>query len=84
MSRGAGTSSPHALASDTTAPSPTPSTPTVTVPLAAAQASPAPFPYEKVVEIESDEDSAKGSVSKRLRPTAVTASHSSTIGRPTV
>jgi len=63
-------------------PSPTPSTPTVAVPLPAAQASPAPFPYEKVVEIESDEDSAEGSVSKRLRPTMVTTSHSSTVGRP--
>ena len=34
------------------------------------------------MEIESDEDSAEGPVSKRLRPTKVTSSHSSTVGRP--
>jgi len=43
MSGGAGTSSPHALASATAAPLPTPSIPAVAVPLAAAQSSPAPF-----------------------------------------
>jgi len=32
------------------------------------------------VEIESDEDSAEGPISKRLRPTTVTTSHSSTVG----
>jgi len=64
------------------APSPTPSIPAVAVPLAATQASPAPFPYEsKVVEIESNEDSAEGPISKRLRPTMTTTSHSSTTNR---
>jgi len=84
VSGGASTSTPRALASATAAPSPTPSTPAVAIPLAAAQTSPAPFPYErKVVEIKSDEESAEGSVLKRLRPTMTTTSHSSTIGRPT-
>jgi len=78
---GAGTSSLHALAFATVAPSPTPSTPIVVVPLAAAQASLALFPYEKVVEIESDEDSTEGPIFKRLRSTTATTSHSSTVGR---
>ena len=61
MTGGAGTSSPHALAFATVAPSPTASIPAVAVPFAAGQSSPAPFPYEsKVVEIESDENSAEG------------------------
>jgi len=67
MSGGAGTSSSHALASATAAPSSTPSIHAVAVPLVVAQSSPAPFPYEsKVVEIESDENSAEGPISKRL------------------
>ena len=79
-----GTSAPHALVSATVAPSPIPFTPIVAVPLAAAQASPTPPPCERrVVEIESDEDSAKGPVFKRLKPTTPTASHSSTAGHPT-
>jgi len=83
MSRGAGTSSAHALASATVAPSPTPSIHVVVVPLAAAQSSPAPFPYEsRVVEINSDENSTEGPISKRLRPTPAGASHSSSTGRP--
>jgi len=82
MFGGAGTSSPHALASATVAPSPTPSIPAVAIPLAAAQSSPTPFPYEsKVVEIELDENSVEGPLSKRLRPTPAMASHSSSIGR---
>jgi len=82
MSGGAGTSSPHALASATAAPSPTPSIPAVAIPLAAAQSSPAPFPYEsKVVEIELDENSVEAPISKRLRPTPAMASHSSSTGR---
>ena len=80
ISGGAGTSSPHALAFATVATSPTSSTPAVAVPFTAAQASPTPFSCEKVVEIESDEDSAEGPISKRLRPTTTTASHSSTAG----
>jgi len=79
MSGGAGTSSPYALAFATAARTPS----YVTVPFATAQASLAPFPCEKVVEIEFDEDSAEGQVSKKLRLTTVTASHSSTVGRPT-
>ena len=71
-----GTSSPHALASTTVASSPTPSTPAVVVPLAAAQSSPAPY-EGKVVEIKSDENSAEGPISKRLRPTPTMAFHSS-------
>jgi len=84
VSGGAGTSSPRALSSATVVPSHTPSVPAVAVSLVAAQASPAPFPYErKVVEIKSDEDFAEGPISKRLRPTMMTTSHSSTTGRST-
>jgi len=82
MSGGAGTSSPHARASATATPLPTPFIPTVAIPLVAAQSSPAPFPYEsKVVEIELDENSIEGPISKRLRPTPAMASHSSSTGR---
>ena len=44
--------------------------------------SPSLFSCEKVVEIESDEDSTEGPISKMLRPTT-TASHSSTVDRST-
>jgi len=75
MSKGVGTSSHHALASAAAAPSPTPSTLGVAVPLAA-------FPYKgKVVENESNENSAEGPISKRLRPMPTMASHSSSTGR---
>jgi len=73
---GVGTSSPCALSSTTSVPSPTPFVPAFVVFLAPAQASPAPFPYErKVVEIEFDEDSAEGPISKRLRLMTATTSH---------
>jgi len=80
--RDVGTSSHHAFASSPAAPSPTPSIPGVAVPLVATQSSLAPSPYKgKVVEIESDENSAKGPTSKRLRPTPTMASYSSSTGR---
>jgi len=81
ISMDVGTSSHHALAS-ATAPSPTPSTPGVAVPPATTQSSRAPFLYKgKAVEIESDENSAEGPISKRLRPTPTMVSHSSSTGR---
>jgi len=83
--RVASASPPPAPISTAAAPSPTPFAPIAAVPLTAVQASPAPTLLEKgkgVVEIESDEDSAEGSVFKRRRAMVAATSHSTTADRP--
>jgi len=83
ISRDVGTSRHHALAFATAAPSPTSSTPGVAVSPAAVQPSPTPLLYKgkAVVEINSDENSAKGPIPKRPKPTPAMASRSSSIDR---
>jgi len=82
VSTDVGTSLQHACALAVAASSPVPSNPGVSVPLAGVQPSPTSLSCRgKAVVIESDEDSAKGPIYKKAKPTPVMVSHSSSFGR---